>query len=68
MRVLIAADLPVGVVTSGTFSPTLRAGVALALLDPSITEGAEVSVEVRRRREIFVLTKPPFVSPSVREE
>ena len=68
MRVLIAADLPVGVVTSGTFSPTLRTGVALALLDPSITEGAEVSVEVRRRREIFVLTKPPFVSPSVREE
>jgi len=67
MRVLVAADLPVGVVTSGTFSPTLRSGIALALLDPTITDGAEVSVEVRGRREIFVVTKPPFVTPGVRE-
>ncbi len=68
MRVLLAADLPVGVVTSGTFSPTLRKGIGLALLDPAIEEGAEVSVEVRGRREIFVVTRPPFVSPGVREE
>jgi len=67
MRVLIAADFPVGVVTSGTFSPTLRKGIALALLDPAIQLGAEVSVEVRGRREIFVLTAPPFVTPGVRE-
>ncbi len=68
MRVLIAADLPIGVVTSGTFSPTRRTGIGLALLDPAIGDGAEVSVDVRGRREIFVLTKPPFVTPSVREE
>jgi len=67
MRVLIAADFPVGVITSGTFSPTLRKGVALALIDPSIEVGAEVSVEVRGRREIFVLAAPPFVTPGVRE-
>jgi aminomethyltransferase len=57
---------PIGVVTSGTFSPTLRKGVALALVDPGIDVGESVAVEVRRRREAFVVTKPPFVTPSVR--
>src|SRR3954469_16483524 len=66
MRVLLAADVPIGQVTSGTFSPTRRQGVGLALLASQVTEGAEVSVDVRGRREIFVVTKPPFVSPSVR--
>ena len=67
MRVLAADDAPVGAVTSGTFSPTLRKGVALALLDRGVSDGAEVSVEVRGRREPFAVTKPPFVTPGVRE-
>jgi aminomethyltransferase len=66
MRVLLAADLPVGEVTSGTFSPSLRKGVGLALVDAQVTDGAEVSVDVRGRREVFVVTKPPFVTPGVR--
>ncbi len=66
MRVLLAADLPVGVITSGTFSPSLRKGVGLALVDAQVTDGAEISVDVRGRREIFVVTKPPFVTPGVR--
>jgi aminomethyltransferase len=66
MRVMLTADLPVGEVTSGTFSPSLRKGVGLALVDAQVTDGAEVSVDVRGRREIFVLTKPPFVTPGVR--
>lgn len=67
MRVLIAADVPVGEIRSGTFSPTLRKGVALALVSAEIQDGAEVSVDVRGRREIFTVTKPPFVTPGVRE-
>ncbi|HET6561456.1 MAG TPA: glycine cleavage system aminomethyltransferase GcvT [Marmoricola sp.] len=67
MRVLLTADLPVGQITSGTFSPTLRKGVGLALVDAQVTDGAEVSVDVRGRREVFALTKPPFVTPGVRE-
>jgi aminomethyltransferase len=67
MRVLVAADVPIGHVTSGTFSPSLRMGVALALIDSRFTEGAEVVVDVRGRREVFVVTKPPFVTPGVRE-
>jgi aminomethyltransferase len=67
MRVLLVADVPLGVVTSGTFSPTLRKGVGMALIASEVTEGAEVSVDVRGRREIFTVTKPPFVTPGVRE-
>jgi aminomethyltransferase len=67
MRVLLAADVPVGEITSGTFSPSLRKGVGLALVDSQVTDGAEVSVDVRGRREVFVVTKPPFVTPGVRE-
>ena len=66
MRALLAADVPVGEVTSGTFSPTLRKGVGLALLWSQVEDGAEVSVDVRGRREIFVVTRPPFVDTNVR--
>jgi aminomethyltransferase len=56
----------VGEVTSGTFSPTLRKGIALALLDRSVEEGAEVEVDVRGRPSRFRVRKPPFVEPSTR--
>ena len=67
MRVLLTADVPVGEVTSGTFSPTLRKGIGLALVAATVAPDAEVSVDVRGRREVFALVKPPFVDPSVRE-
>ncbi|HET9500557.1 MAG TPA: glycine cleavage system aminomethyltransferase GcvT [Marmoricola sp.] len=67
MSVRVTRDLPIGYVTSGTFSPTLRKGIALALVNAQIQEGAEVSVDVRGRQEIFIVTKPPFVQPEVKE-
>jgi aminomethyltransferase len=67
MSVKVTRDLPVGHVTSGTFSPTLRKGIALALINPQIQLGAEVLVDVRGRPEVFVVTKPPFVETDVRE-
>ncbi|MGZ4492291.1 MAG: glycine cleavage system aminomethyltransferase GcvT [Nocardioidaceae bacterium] len=67
MRVLLAADVPVGEVTSGTFSPTRKLGVGMALLAAQVTDGAEVAVDVRGRREVFTVTRPPFVTPDVRE-
>jgi aminomethyltransferase len=67
MSVRLTRDLPIGEITSGTFSPTLKKGVALALINSQVAEGAEVSVDVRGREEIFVVTKPPFVQPGVRE-
>ena len=68
MSVRLTRDLPIGEITSGTFSPTLKKGVALALINSQVEEGAEVSVDVRGREEIFVVTRPPFVQPGVREQ
>ncbi len=56
----------VGEVTSGTFSPTLKQGIALALLDAAVAVDDEVVVDVRGRPARFVVVKPPFVEPSTR--
>jgi len=56
----------VGEVTSGTFSPTLRTGIGLALLDASVREGDQVQVDVRGRPSVMSVVKPPFVHPSTR--
>jgi glycine cleavage system T protein (aminomethyltransferase) len=57
----------VGTVTSGTFSPTLKIGIALALIDAGLGDDDVVTVDIRGRQEPFVITKPPFVTPGVRE-
>jgi aminomethyltransferase len=57
----------VGEVTSGTFSPTLRQGIALGFVDTALAADAEISVVVRNREEPAVITKPPFVTGSVRK-
>ena len=56
----------VGEVTSGTFSPTRRVGVGLALLDRSVADGDSVRVDVRGREEPMQVTRPPFVQTSPR--
>jgi glycine cleavage system T protein (aminomethyltransferase) len=56
-----------GSVTSGTFSPTLKIGIALALIEAGLSEDDVVAVDIRGRQEPFVITKPPFVTPGVRE-
>ena len=38
-----------GIVTSGTYSPTLKVGIAMALLPPSVEAGDPVNVEIRGR-------------------
>src|ERR1700716_3290557 len=45
---VVAGDTPVGVTTSGTFSPTLQAGIALALIDTDagVEDGQQVIVDV----------------------
>ena len=50
-----------GEVTSGTFSPTLKQGIALALLAPSAKEGDEVVIDVRGRDVLATVVKPPFI-------
>ena len=68
MSVLDASGAVVGELTSGTFSPTRRVGIGLALLDTAAGLGAgdEVEVDVRGRRSRMRVVKPPFVASSVR--
>lgn len=53
-----------GETTSGTFSPTLKAGVALALVDPSLTLGDEVAIDIRGRAVPATVVRLPFVASS----
>jgi aminomethyltransferase len=68
MAVLDAGGRRIGEVTSGTFSPTLRTGIALALLDTGagIAEGSEAAVDVRGRPQAVEVVRPPFVPSHVR--
>lgn len=69
MLVLGADGSRIGEVTSGTFSPTLRTGIALALLDRSagVAEGTEVAVDVRGRPQAVVVRRPPFVESHTKD-
>ena len=67
LEVLDAAGTVVGRTTSGTFSPSLRQGIALALLDPDVELGARLAVDVRGRRLGCQVVSPPFVPSHVRD-
>jgi aminomethyltransferase len=58
----------VGVTTSGTFSPTLKTGIALALIDTDagVEDGQHVAVDVRGRAVECEVVRPPFVEPKTR--
>jgi aminomethyltransferase len=64
MVVQSASGDVVGEVTSGTFSPTRRVGIGLALLRPDVVEGDEVQVDVRGRPSTMRVVKPPFIEGS----
>lgn len=65
---VLAGDQPIGVTTSGTFSPTLKVGIALALIDTAagIEDGATVTVDVRGRALECEVVKTPFVAAKTR--
>ena len=63
-----AGEQRIGETTSGTFSPTRKVGIALALLDTAagVADGDLVEVDIRGRRAEARVVKPPFVRTSVR--
>jgi aminomethyltransferase len=65
---VLAGGERVGTTTSGTFSPTLRTGIALALIDTAsgVGLGDTVTVDVRGRSLECAVAKPPFVESHVR--
>lgn len=64
---VLRAHLPVatahgeGMITSGTFSPTLRQSIALARLPLEVGIGDMVHVTIREKRCAAAVVKPPFV-------
>ncbi|MEO9327545.1 glycine cleavage system aminomethyltransferase GcvT [Gordonia aurantiaca] len=60
-------DTIIGGCTSGTFSPTLKQGIALALLDTAsgVRKGDEVVIDVRGRDLPCEVVVPPFVPSHV---
>jgi len=44
---VVQSGTPIGMTTSGNFSPVLEHGIALAFLPPTVQDGDEVSIDVR---------------------
>jgi aminomethyltransferase len=65
---VLDGESKVGVTTSGTFSPTLKTGIALALIDTDagVEDGQHVAVDVRGRAVECEVVRPPFVEPKTR--
>src|SRR6201994_1154554 len=65
---VLDGDTKVGFTTSGTFSPTLKTGIALALIDTdaAVDDGQHVNVDVRGRAVECEVVRPPFVEPKTR--
>jgi aminomethyltransferase len=66
MELQDASGKSVGTVTSGTFSPTLRVGIALALVDTHLSVGDQVTIDIRGRASSATIVEFPFVPSHVR--
>ena len=66
MSVLNSQGDVVGTVTSGTFSPSLKHGIALALVSTDISIGEALTIDVRGRMSNVEVVKTPFVESHVR--
>ncbi len=66
MKVLDSQSREVGVITSGTFSPTLKVGIALAIIEPGYGVGIEVAIDIRGKNCAAKITALPFVPSHVR--
>ena len=60
-RILASGGEAIGEVTSGTFSPTLRRGIGLGLVEVEVADaGTELAIERRDRRLPAVVVETPF--------
>ena len=66
MEVKSSDGAVIGVITSGTFSPSLKKGIALALLKPEYVIGNSVVVDVRGRDSVAEIVALPMVESHVR--
>jgi len=60
---VFAGEMPIGEVTSGTFSPTLSQGIAMAYVDIAhAKEGTALAVEIRGKKCPAHIIRRPFYS------
>ena len=57
----VATERGAGVITSGSFSPTLGRSIALARLPLDVAVGARAAVTIRDKSLAVRVVKPPFV-------
>ncbi|MFM8843032.1 MAG: glycine cleavage system aminomethyltransferase GcvT, partial [Actinomycetota bacterium] len=56
----------IGVVTSGTFSPTLKGGIALALLSHRYPLDTKLLIDIRGKHSVGTIVRLPFVPSHVK--
>lgn len=66
MAIKNAEGAEIGIVTSGTFSPSLKVGIALALIEPQYAVGDVVTIDVRGRESSATINSLPFMPSRVR--
>lgn len=60
-------DIEIGTVVSGTFSPTLKQGIALASMTTKSKLGTQVAIDIRGNQVPAKIAKTPFVEGSVKK-
>ena len=65
MKVMEAGTV-IGEVTSGTFSPNLKMGIALALIDSKYAIGDQVKIDIRGKETAAEIVRLPFVESHVK--
>lgn len=56
----VSTSFGTGIVTSGTYSPTLAAGIAMAYVPPEVPEGADVEIAVHGKTQPGKVCALPF--------
>eukprot|EP00535_Pseudo-nitzschia_heimii_P006436 CAMPEP_0197174038 /NCGR_PEP_ID=MMETSP1423-20130617/736_1 /TAXON_ID=476441 /ORGANISM="Pseudo-nitzschia heimii, Strain UNC1101" /LENGTH=437 /DNA_ID=CAMNT_0042622929 /DNA_START=212 /DNA_END=1525 /DNA_ORIENTATION=+ len=57
-------ETPVGIVTSGTYSPTLKKPIAMGYVDSGLAKaGTDLRLKIRGKMQPATVTKMPFVPP-----
>lgn len=59
---VFSGGTPIGITTSGNFSPSLQHGVAMAFVEPQTQVGDAVTIDVRGTRLEGVVVKLPFIA------
>ena len=66
MKVVDSSGAEMGIVTSGTFSPTLKNGIGLALVTKPLSLGDEIGIDIRGKVSSAEVKPAPLVESHVR--